>query len=118
MWRFKLIVLCDTDGNCYVVGRIPEAIGVDVASFRLFQCSGPYIPVSFLEPLPVEDVGEWMRVRQAEGFVFEAADRDSPTWKGIIHELQSPMELLAEKWHNVTAALAALLTSPGRHRTC
>lgn len=109
MWRFKLIMICDTDGNHYVVGRVPQAIGVDVASFRLYQACGPYVPVSFLELLPVEGVGEWMRARQNEGFVFEAADRDSPSWKGIVAALQSPTEFLADKWHDVTETLASVL---------
>lgn len=117
MWRFKLIVICDTDGNHFVAGRVPKAIPVDIASYRLFQGIGPYIPVSFSVLLPVENADAWMRARQSEGFAFEAANLDSPAWKGVVHQLQSPMALLAEKWHNATATLAAAFRGSRGHRT-
>jgi hypothetical protein len=120
MWRFKLIVIFDVDGHHFVAGRVPKAIPVDIASYRLFQGIGPYIPVSFSVLLPVENADAWMCARQSEGFAFEAANLDSPAWKGIAEALQSPTEYITEKWHHMTVAIAdVFMQSENRgHRTC
>lgn len=67
-WRCPLYVFKDKHGQQYISVTVPA--DDDVTDLRLFQASGPYMPIGFPKPALVDDAAEWMAGLKEKGFSF------------------------------------------------
>jgi hypothetical protein len=68
-WNGKLFVFKSRDGEEYVIPSL--SVLFEKLQVRVFQASGPYMPVGWPKPAVVSDASEWMAKLQEEGFRFE-----------------------------------------------
>ncbi len=68
-WSGRLYALPNPDGS-YLVGVVLPPGGYRDGSFRVFRGSGTLPPSGFPEMLRVENLDEWIRQKQSEGYTF------------------------------------------------
>lgn len=67
-----LVVFKGEDGQDYVATAMPTGV-TDASQVRLFQASGPYMPLGWPKPEKVGDVVGWMEGLRQKGFTFQPA---------------------------------------------
>lgn len=75
-WRSKLFVFRDNLGQDHISLSLPT--GESVSFVRLFQASGPYMPIGLPKLALVGDAAKWMAQQEKKGFSFKqfGSERD------------------------------------------
>jgi hypothetical protein len=71
MWNGRLYVFKDDSGQEYVTASVAALF--DKLNVRVFQASGPFMPVAYPQAALVGDPERWMTELQEKGFKFEPA---------------------------------------------
>lgn len=69
-WSSTLFVFKDEDGQDHVSTALPKGGVFEASEVRVFQASGPYLPVGFPKPELVGNASEWMADLRKKGFAF------------------------------------------------
>jgi hypothetical protein len=69
-WSHPLFVFTD-NGQEYVSMAVPPGAAFPASAIQCYNASGPYQPLSWAKPTPVESAAKWMEQRRKEGFTFE-----------------------------------------------
>lgn len=72
-WTGTFIVFSDEDGKHFVGTALPQGHVIPQQQVRMYQASGPHLPMGFPQTLAVDDPDAWLNERKAEGFTFDAA---------------------------------------------
>jgi hypothetical protein len=70
-WSSKIFVFKDEHGQDYVSTALPTGGVFDASQVRVYQASGPYMPIDFPKPELVRNATEWMADLKKRGFAFE-----------------------------------------------